>query len=260
MTDELTLQKEAHHLAEQLFGKEPKRGNEFNSHLLDIYNRAKDKEFLIIHNPGGFGGKTLEECLQWEKNVVNGICNTIENLGYSWVLVQHFRAVGGRLGYARNLTELHYLSTIKINTLVAKIRFLTKHIVNLKVILIGVSQGAAFSNAVMQQLTEIPQVYSIELGMFFTYKPRRVIGERTLAIDNNGTMPDCTFQRNMKVISKTYLLAPFRWLKCRLQGRQKKFVCFIGIPGHDYDWSYPEVRRQVEKFFNSNFGQKIKQP
>ena len=256
MTDDyLALQEEANHLAQQLFGNDSKKCASFTNRLLDIYTRAQGKDFLLIHNPGGFGNRDLEHCLQWERSAVTGICATIEKLGYTWLLIQHFRAARGWLPLIGNIKqELFRLSALRTNILATQLEFIIRHIDTLKVIMIGISQGAAFSNAVMQHLTEPGRVYSIELGMIFTHKSRRVIDERTLALDSNGTMPDPTCQRDMKRIIKAYTTAPFLWSKYRLQGRPVEFAYCVNTPGHNYDWSYPEVRRQIENFLETNFG------
>jgi len=67
-------------------------------------------------------------------------------------------------------------------------------------------------------------------------------------------MPDALMEWNIPTILRTYLTAPFRWVKYRLQGKRIKFTYCINVPGHDYNWDYPEVQRQVEEFLNLNFG------
>jgi hypothetical protein len=109
---------------------------------------------------------------------------------------------------------------------------------------------------VMRQLGELHQVFSIELGIFFPHMPRRVITDRTLAIDSNGVMPDPMAHRNLKAGFKAYIIAPFRWTKYRLQGKPEKFTYCINAPGHNYSWEYPEVQRQIIDFLNTNFGTK----
>jgi hypothetical protein len=140
----------------------------------------------------------------------------------------------------------------------AELQFITQHTSNLKVILIGVSQGAAFSNAVMQQLDGLHQVYSIELGLFFPHMSRRVVTENTLAMDSNGLVPDPVAHRNLKIGFKTYGTAPFRWLKCRLQGKPQRFAYCINVPGHEYSWEYPEVKQQIEGFLEINLNTRSK--
>lgn len=261
MTDDyLTLEEEASHLAEQLFGNNIKKCASFTNRLLDICARVQDKDFLLIHNPGGFGSTSFEHLLQWERSIAEGVNTTIEQLGYRLVLTQHFRTDNSWWAHINELKEqirFFFKGTYpKARTLVVELKFIAQHFNNLKIILIGASQGAAFSNIVMRQLGELRQVYSIELGIFFAHKPRRVITERTLAIDSNGVMPDPMSRRNLKAVARAYVIAPFRWMRYWLQGKPQKFTYCLNAPGHDYNWDYLEVQRQIGDFLELNFGAK----
>jgi hypothetical protein len=182
----------------------------------------------------------------------------MERFGYNWLLTQYFRSGRGWWAHLRDMKEQFLFffkgKSSKAKLLTAELRFITQHLDTLRVLLIGASQGAAFSNAVMRQLGELQQVYSIELGIFFPHMPRRVITERTLAIDGNGIMPDPMAHRNLKAGFKAYITAPYRWLKYRLQGKPEKFTYCINAPGHDYNWEYPEVQRKIIDFLDANFG------
>ena len=134
-----------------------------------------------------------------------------------------------------------------------ELRLLTRRLPDLRVVLIGASQGAAFGNAVMRELGEHSRVFSIELGIFFPHMPRRVVTERTLAIDTNGLMPDPMANRNLKAGAKAYFLAFVRWFRYRLQGKPAKFTHCINVPGHEYRWEYPEVQQKVREFLKANF-------
>lgn len=252
MDTPLSLREEASYLAEQLFGHNHQKGTDFTNRLLDIYARVKDKDFLLIHNPGGWGNSPLEHCLQWEKSIVKGISTTLERLGYSWLLIQHFRSGRGWRELMKDIKEQARFFAFKGEILATELKFLTKHINNLKVILMGISQGAAFTNAVLSS-DQLDRVYSIELGLPFVYKSRRVITERTLAVDGNGLMPDAMMEWDMISLLRTSSAAPFRWLKYRLQGKKVKFSYCINLPGHEYNWEYPEVQQQITNFLNLNF-------
>ena len=258
--DYLALEEEVSHLAQQLFGNDTKKCASFTNRLLDLSTRARGKDLLLIHNPCGFGSTPLEQCLQWERSIVEGVSATIEQLGYSWLLSQYSRSGNSWWAHTRDIKEeaRFFLKgkSSKAKVMAAELKFITQHINNLKIIMIGASQGAAFSNAVMRQLGELRQVYSIELGIFFPHMSRRVITERTLAIDSNGLMPDPVAHRNLWVGFKTYITAPYRWVKCRLQGKPEKFTYCVNVPGHDYSWEYPEVQRQIKDFLNLTFGTK----
>ncbi|MBI4302823.1 MAG: hypothetical protein HY665_00580 [Chloroflexi bacterium] len=228
--------------------------------LAGICDKAKNKDFLIIHNPGGWGGSELGECLEWEQSIVKGVSATVEKLGYSWLLMQYFR--GGSSWWAHTLDMREQLrfffegQSSMATALAAELGFIARRLEKLNIVLVGVSQGAAFSNAVMRQLNGLHRVYSIELGLFFPHMSRRVITERTLAIDSNGVMPDPVAQRNLKVGFEAYITAPGRWIKYRWQGKPQKLSYCINVPGHDYSWEYIEVCGRVEHFFRTNFGEK----
>ncbi len=254
--DYLALEEEAGHLARQLFGNDIKKCASFTDRLLDTCAKAQDKDFLFIHNPGGWGHTPLERSLQWERSIVEGIRDIVRRLEYTWSLIQYIRTGYGWLDKMRDAKEQADFFPNKTKVMAAELKFIIQHLSHIKVIMIGVSQGAAFGNAVMQQLGISGQTYSIELGMPFPYKSQRVISENTLAVDGNGLMPDALMEWDVPTIVKTYLAAPFRWIKHWLQRKPIKFTYCINVPGHDYNWDYPEVQRQIEDFLSTKFGTK----
>ena len=261
MTDNnFALKEEASYLGQQLFGNEAAKCAGFTNRLWDICTRARGKDFLLIHSPGGWGSTPLEHLLPWERSIVEGVTATLKEMGYSWLLTQHFRSSNSwwtHLQDIKNEADFFFKGTsFKAEVMAAELKFIAHHLNNPKVILLGASQGAAFSNAVMRQLGGLRRVYSIELGIFFPHLPRRVVTKRTLAIDNNGLLPDPMVHLNLKVGFKVYITAPFRWVKYRLAGKPKKFTHCINAPGHDYGWQYPKVRQQIVDFLNINFSAK----
>ncbi|MBN2462748.1 MAG: hypothetical protein JXB43_04025, partial [Dehalococcoidia bacterium] len=175
----LALREEAYRLAEQLFGSE-EAGSDFANQLMDVCARAEGKDFLIVHNPGGWGHARFDQCLEWERGIVTGIKNAVEEMGHNLLLMQYFRSGTGWWEQMRDLREQFRFFASKASLMVAWLQFVMMRVKTIKVILVGVSQGAAFSSAVMQQLGGHYPVYSIELGFPFQYKSRRVITERTL--------------------------------------------------------------------------------
>jgi hypothetical protein len=254
VTEHSYIEEEVYQLAEKLFGNDTAKSTGFSSRLLDMYNRAEKGNFLLIHNPGGWGSTHIENLLQWERSIVEGVERTIRKLGYSGSLVQYFRSATGWKAVVNDIREQTHFFAHKARIMAAEMKFITEHLTDLKIIMIGVSQGAAFSNAVLQNMDGQERIFSIELGTPFFYKSRRVITDRTLTLDSNGLMPDSLMEWNVPVILKTYLGAPFRWAKYKLQGKNIKFTYCINVPGHDYNWDYPEVQRQIEEFLLTKFG------
>jgi hypothetical protein len=252
----LDLREEARRIGRQLFGDDVEKGASFADRLMAIYREARGKDFLLIHNPGGWGNSPLENCMHWERSVIAGISTTLEKLGCSWSLSQHFRGGVGWRAHLRDIRDYVRFFSFQREVLAAEVEFLTEHLKSLKVILIGVSQGAGFSNAVMQKLNELQPVYSIELGVFFFHRPRRVITERTLIIDHNGLMPDAVIEGDFVTMVMTLPMAFLRWVKYRLKGKPVKFSRCIKLAGHDYHWEYPKVSQQIGDFLKLNFGAK----
>ena len=252
----LALREEARRLGCQLFGDDSGKGTSFAERLMAIYHDARDKDFLLIHNPGGWGNAPLENCLHWERSVVAGISATLEELGYRLSFSQHFRGGLGWWEHLRDIRDYFRFFSVERGVLAAEVEFLTRHLENLKVILIGISQGAGFSNAVMQRLSELQRVYSIELGVFFIHRSRRVLTERTLAIDHNGLMTDAVIEGDLMTMVMTLPMAFLRWVKYRLKGKPVKFSRCIKLAGHDYHWEYPKVSQQIGDFLKLNFGAK----
>jgi hypothetical protein len=251
----LTLREDAYSLARGIF-KSQEIADNFANYLLDDCAKAEGKDFLIVHNPGGWGHARLDQCLEWERGIVFGVKVVVEEMGYSFLLTQYFRSGQGWREDVRDLREQFRFFSSKADIMAAWLRFIISHVSGIKVILIGISQGAAFGNSVMQRLGGHYPVYSLELGFPFQYKSRRVITERTLAIEGNGVRPDALAQGNIWVGAGILMAAPFKWMWYYLRGKPVAFAHCVNAPGHEYDWSNPEIQRRVRDFLEANFGAK----
>ncbi len=256
--DEASLEREIAELSRQSHGSRRKKRNELAAWLQDAYQAAGDKRFLVIHNPGGWGNARVEQLLDWEKSVVDGVGDTMDQLGHSWAMVQHFRSGNS---YWRHIMEVRKESIFFFSgrshaarVMAAGLKLLKRHLPKLTFLLVGASQGAAFGNAVMRELDDHDSVYSIELGMFFPHVPRRVITEHTLAIDTNGLMPDPMFKLNFWIGVKAYFWAFVEWSRYLFQGKRVKFVYCIHNRGHEYYWEYDAVHGGIQRFLKDQFG------
>jgi len=248
-----TLKRYAHHLADEVFKSEedPRR---YSEQLLTVCTQARDKDFLIVHNPGGWGHASIEDCLDWERGIIDGVTGVLQKMGYTFAFIQYFRSgFGWREEFADFREQLRFFSD-KSSQMANWLRFIIDHIHGVKVVLIGVSQGAAFGNAVMQHLGRTCPVYSIELGFPFLYKARRVKTGRILAIDGNGIDNDKLVQGTFLDALGIFLAAPFKWLVYRIRGKPKSFPHCVDTPGHRYEWGNVKIQRQIRDFLRTNFG------
>jgi hypothetical protein len=251
-------QEEINLLAQKFFKMSRRKKQQLISRLQTFYAKAMDKDFLIIHSPGGWGNTQWEGLLEWEKSIVTGVTATLEKFGYSYAVVQYFRSGNSWVRFIKDIwKEARFFFTgasPRAQVMSEELSLLVHHLTELKIILVGASQGAAFNNAAMRKLGNQERVYSIELGTFFPHMPRRIVTERTLEIDSNGLMSDPMCHRNLWAGTRSYIGAFYRWFKSLAQGKPMKFTHCINTPGHEYQWEYPAVHTNITEFLTARFG------
>jgi hypothetical protein len=255
-----SIQEKTARLAQTIFPKNRKKREQLSVQLTEMITRAQGKDILVIHSPGGWGNSHWEGLQEWEKSIVTGVTATLEKLGYNLVMMQYFRS-GDRWGSHMRDTYKEaqfFLAGVshRAEVMAEEVKFILQQLPQLKVVLVGASQGASFNNTVMMKLGEIERVYSIELGTFFPHMPRRQLTERNLAIDGNGLMRDPMCHRDLWSGFKAYLGAFGRWFRHRIIGQKVKFTNCINTPGHEYKWEYPEVHRRITEFLTAKFREK----
>jgi hypothetical protein len=142
----------------------------------------------------------------------------------------------------------------KAKRLATEVKFITQHNSQLKVIITGLSQGAAYVNEVMELLKSNQQVYGIIAGLPFYSQGND--SDRLRVISDNGISPDALTHGDLPALIKTLFTAQFRWIKDGLRGGLLGIGGYLDPPGHQYLWSLPEVRSQVMSFLQKNFGGK----
>jgi len=253
LVEDAALVEDATELAAELFGNDQVKGHDFISQLLATYLAAKDKDVVIIFNSGGFGWTPIEEIPEGQV-FVTGIESELANLGYSALLLNHFRTAETLNGCLGELILATGLYPSKARDLAARVEFLTKHIPGISVILTGQSNGAGICEGVMRILKDNTQVYSIQLGPPFWEDTIEL--DRSLVLRSNGAFPDSFSQGDILAIIRANIEALFGIS----QENPGHILLYIGAPGHDYRWEYPEedgrgytVRSQVINFLGRWF-------
>jgi len=223
--------------------------DDFVDQLLATYLEAKGKDFVMIFNPGGWGWNLLEASPQWN-SIFTGIQSELNNLGYTSLLLDYRRTINTLAGRFDELISMVNLYPSKAKDLDGRVEFLTRNIPNLKVIIAGESSGAVIADTVMSILRNNAQVYSIQTGPPFWYKNNML--DRTLVLKSGGIIPDAFSQGDFLTILRANLEDLFGF--SRLEDTSGKILIYIGSPGHDYWWQYPEVCSQVTNFLEQNFG------
>jgi len=236
-------------MAMELYGDYQDKYDEFVSQLLSAYVEAKDKDFVVIFNPGGWGTKMLERSPGWQE-ICQGIESELGNLGYSSLVLDYRRTTEGLRGITKELVELFSVYPSKAKNLARRVEFLTRNVPDLRIIVAGESNGAVISDTVMTMLRDDPKVYSIQTGPPFWH--RRMTVERTLVLDTNGQVPDAFSGGDIPVMLFASLKA-LVGVPLTEEEEAGRIFYFIRAPGHVYNWHYPGVNLRIADFLEENF-------
>lgn len=238
-------------LGKTLFGEYQEKANAFVRQTLAIYAEAKDKDFVILFNSGGWGWSPLEKTEGWG-SIFTGIESELDYMGYQALLLDYNRTEESWRGRLDEATEMANYYPRKARYLASKVAFLTRHVPELKVIITGESNGTVISDRVMTLLENNPQIYSIQTGPPFWHL--RATLERTLVLTSSGIAPDTFSQGNLLTI----IIANLKALLGLSQTEEASgnILFHIRAPGHDYWWQQPNVYSEITNFLEQNFGNK----
>lgn len=247
--DPAFVRAEAATVADRLFGAGTGKSRNFQDRLLRRYAEVKENDVLILFNSGGWGKTALADVKDDWDTVADGIGAWLASHGYRYKLIEYKRSGGSVPDIVLELKEFATARYTEAYKQAAEAHFLTTAHPNLKIILLGESSGAMFSNDVMRLLEGNPRVLSIQAGQPFWDDD--VPGPATLAMNYNGKSPDS--------LHKGDIWAMFKHNFVRLTGifRPGNFVKLddtITAPGHHYGWGYPLIREQINQFLEANLG------
>lgn len=257
------VEQQAWQVAAEVVGTSREVQEQFVAEVVDLYYKVKDNDLAIFCIPGGWGKKPLAANAEGQSWVV-GMEAELGRLGYTYCIVDDIRTGNSLTEYFFEFKEqlTHYPS--KARELAAKIDFLTQQVIDLKVIITGQSNGAAFAGEVVRNLEENPGVYSIQVGTPFWHRVSKA--SRSLVIDNNGVVADTLTQRDLLRLFKANLgnifilnhvpsFTPIDWVITRavLVFWPYNFGLGLQAPGHEYMWEYPGVGPVIEAFLVEHF-------
>ncbi|MDD5095113.1 MAG: hypothetical protein PHV74_12175 [Dehalococcoidia bacterium] len=242
---------EAYSVAQQLFGEDKDKCEDFQKELLSMLSAADGYDALVMFNAGGWGNTPLDEVDDEWDTVVRGIESWLWSNGYKCGLIEYKRCEDSVTDILRELKAFTSARYPEADELAAKIHFVTAVLPDIRVIMAGTSSGAMYSIDVMKLLEGNPRVFSILAGLPFWDKDEPM--PQTLLMNYNGKSSDSLANGDLWAMfthNALHLAGAFR------PGTFVKLDDSIRAPGHDYSWKYPLVREQVIGFLENNFGLK----
>ena len=244
-----SVAEDANRLAAELLGDGQEKYDDFVNQLLGAYLKAKEKDFVIVFNLGGWGWNLVETSPGW-CSISTGIESELNSSGYTSLLLNYLRTVNTLQGRVDEIVEMITGYSSKAEELANRVEFLTTHIPDLRVIIAGESLGTVISDRAMNILADNPQVYSIQTGPPFWHD--NIMLDRTLVMTDNGINSDSFSQGDFRTI----IIGNLRSFFGLSQPREDfgTILHHVGAPGHDYWWQYPKVYTQITSFLDKNFG------
>ena len=244
-----SVAEDAARLATELFGDRQKEYDDFVNQILATYLGARDRDFVIVFNSGGWGWNLLEASPGWH-SIADGIKSELAGPGCEPLLLSYQRTIQSLQGRLNELVEMvtRYPSAAK--ELASRVNFLTTHIPDLKVIIAGESNGTVICDMAMNTLEDNPQVYSIQTGPPFWHE--NIALDRTLLLTSNGIVSDSYSRGDFWAVVWGNLRYWFHLSQPKDDfGTEPHYV---RAPGHDYWWQYPEVCSQITNFLEQSVG------
>ena len=246
-----SVAEDAYRVATDLFGDHQEGCYEFTKQLLITYSAAKDKDFVIFFNSGGVGWSLLETSVGWY-SIFDGITQELADSGYTSLSLDYLRTPRSWDGFFDESMNMISLYPTKTKELATRVEFLTDYIPNIRVILIGESNGTVICDRVLNRLKDNPRVYSIQTGPPFWYKSTML--ERRLVLKSGGIIPDSFSDGDFFTMIGATLESLLGFP--RQADESGTIMRFVSAPGHDYWWQYPGVSPEITKFLHDNFGVK----
>jgi hypothetical protein len=241
------VKQDAARVADELLGSQAEKAEDYASQLLASYYAAKNKDFVIIFNPGGWGWASIKDSSGWDSIAV-AISAELSDMGYDTLILDYQRSTSDLIGPLSEMTDSVSKYADKAKYLASRVDFLTRHLPDISIILTGESNGTIICDKVMRLLEKNQQVYSIQTGPPSWHTTFDI--ERSLVLRSNGQVPDSFSQGHFLTAIRANLEALFGID----QQNEGDILLYIGAPGHDYGWQYPELRNRILDFLHTNFG------
>ena len=206
-----------------------------NRQIQRILGIAKDKDIIIIFNSGGWGYTPLKEAKDLA-HIVKGVEKTLNNWKYSTIVVPYNRTRDSLVGEITGLKELLRSFKNSSRDLADKIESIVNHFPDKDIIVVGLSNGAAFANETYGKISEDikKSVYAIAIGTPFWTRLQR--SDNVLQLnDEKDTLVEGKIGSLLWALIKT------------------PFVGAFMATGHEYLWSFPEVKSQIVAFLEKKF-------
>ncbi len=234
--------------APELVGDDPEKQENMTDRLIATYMQVRETDVVIFFNSGGWGWNVKEDTPGWA-TILDGLQGQLSELGYQSLILNYQRTKPGIKAIIKEFFEAATRYPKKSHDLSLQVEFLTDNLPDLKVIIAGESTGTVISGRTMGLLKDNGQVYSIQTGTPFWYRPEN--SDRTLLMNSNGRGIDTFSYGNVPAMVWATVKGWFGMTSP--DDNPGDILSWLKAPGHNYSWDYPGVSSAVINFLENNF-------
>ncbi|MDO8424650.1 MAG: hypothetical protein Q7S70_01780 [bacterium] len=222
-----------------------------NSQFKDFLGSSKEK-IVIIFNSGGWGNTPLDQADDFN-HIVKGIQETLLSLGYDSPVVPYERTKNDFWGKITAAKEAFRSFDVQSNLLAGEIESFLRSNPDKKIIMAGLSNGAAFEESTVEKISEDvrSRVFVIEAGTPFWERKTEALDRNVLRLDNQGK--DLLAVGQAKSLVFSLARAPFKWISKKFSDKNIALARAFEVAGHYYYW--PEVKPEITVFLENNLKQ-----
>lgn len=207
----------------------------------ELMKAGEESDVVIVFNSGGWGTVPFDQAVDFNP-IINETKKIIESKNYKVSIVQYYRTDGNFFSKWASLRELVFNFPDSSRVFASRIdEFLEKNPGD-KVIIAGLSNGASFVDAAMEDLKDKKDnVWAIELGAPFWKK--NIKSDNIISFNNQA---DILANGELGQIIFSLIKTPFVWGYNNLTGNHISMGQAMHVSGHDYSWQ--QIKDDVTLF------------
>jgi hypothetical protein len=206
---------------------------------------GRNSDVVIIFNSGGWGTVPFDRAADFNPIIYNTQA-LLESYHYRVSVVPYYRTKESVFARIASLKEIVFGFPDSSKTLGQKINIFLKENPDKKIILAGLSNGAAFVNATMADFKDNSRVMAIEFGAPFSKYD--IKADNILSIANSE---DVLAQGDVGPLFLAVVRSPFLYASSWISGHPISYTEAVRIKGHSYSWL--DVGPQLTSFISQRF-------
>jgi hypothetical protein len=212
----------------------------------ELMRAGENSDVVIVFNSGGWGTVPFEQAFDFNP-IINETKELIEGKNYKVAIVQYYRTQESLFGKLASLREVFFNFPDSSKVFSGRIEGFLEKNPNDKVIIAGLSNGASFIDAAMEDLKDRNNnVWAIELGAPFW--KNNTESDHIISLNNQA---DILANGRLGKLILSVIKAPFIWAYNNISGNHISLTQAMHVNGHDYSWQ--QVENDVTSFINREF-------